>query len=147
MRKQLLLGMAAALLVAGCGTTASHTRTSGPSLPEITSIEVGGASAEGGQQWVLGEDFVMLNVGITNPEGTGVSGEIACKPSSEEGSRGVRHPFDVDARSRRQVKVPVDDRKPYSYTLRCRLQYIDNPVGGGQRTSDWVEVAVPAQGA
>jgi hypothetical protein len=122
-------------------------RSSGAGLPEITGIQVGDASAGEGQQWVLGQDFVMLRVDISNPEGSGVSGEIACKAPGEQGSRSVRQPFEVEARSRRQVTVPVDERKSYSYTLRCRLHYIDDPVGGGSRTSEWVEVAVPARGA
>jgi hypothetical protein len=144
----MLLSVAAVLLVAGCGTAGSHIRSEVPAVsqPEITKIEVRGANPGEGQQWVLGEDFVMLSVDIANPEATGVSGEIACKPRGAKGSRGVRQFFSVDARSHQQVTIPVDERKSYSYTLRCRLQYDDTLLGGGPATSDWVEVAVPARG-
>lgn len=155
MNKNMLLSVAAVLLVSGCGTLGSQkvnqkvnggSGVASVSQPEITSLEVRGANPGEGQQWVLGQDFVMLRVGITNPEGSGISGEIACKPRGEEGSRGVRQSFSVEARSHQQITVPVDDRKAYSYTLRCRLQYHDSALGGGPSKSNWVEVDVPANG-
>jgi hypothetical protein len=143
--------MVAVLTLAGCGTLGSRNINPGGegaavNQPEITSLEVRAADPGEGQQWVLGKDFVMLSVGITNPEGTGISGEIACKPRGEKGSRGVRQSFSVEARSHQQVTVPVDDRKAHGYTMRCRLQYDDSLMGGGPSKSNWVEVTVPARG-
>jgi hypothetical protein len=147
MTKVLLLGVAAAVLAGGCGTSAQNIRAGAmPPGPAITAIQVDQASEDEGQHWVMGRDFVLLKVGVTNPETISVSGEIACRRKGSGGNRPVTRHFDVEPETFEEFIVPVDERESFSYVLRCRLQFSSDPMGHDQRISPWVEVSVPPRG-
>ena len=142
------LAAALALASQGCATANSKSISNSytPNQPAISEIHVKVGDDGHQRRFLLGYDFVLLNIAVNNPQGTPVSGEIACQPQGGQNPLPIRHRFTVGAHKRQSFMVPVDEAQQRAYTVRCRLQFSDDHITGGLTPSPWVNAKVPAKG-
>ncbi len=134
-------------MVSGCAGMRDGALQQTVPGPKITSIKVTVSSltpASGKQVSFADPDFVMLKVKVRNPEAVGASGVISCLRDGEQ-VRPLEHRFKVEPAMQSQYTVPVDELKPFSYTMHCRLEFSGEMGQGPRSPSPWIKIRVPSR--
>lgn len=145
MTRKLTLFAALALFIPACAAGPNKGPTVRPSAPAITDLRVNLVDEYQQQKYLLGYDFLLLKVAVSNPETMPVAGEITCQSEGTGGLPPITHQFSVDPQSRQQFTVPLSDAPEVTYRLRCRLQYSDDSLGAVRSPSPWVTTLVRAK--